>query len=76
MQDADGVIFAPVYGMNVSGLFKVFVDRFAFISIARGFLIRKHCFSPRPDLSEPQLFLSTCVSRHRAGALKSPVRPG
>ncbi len=32
MQDADGVIFAsPVYGMNVSGLFKVFVDRFAYI---------------------------------------------
>jgi len=32
MHDADGVIFAsPVYGMNVSGLMKVFVDRFAYI---------------------------------------------
>lgn len=32
MRDADGVIFAsPVYGMNVSGLFKVFVDRFSYI---------------------------------------------
>jgi len=32
MRDADGVIFAsPVYGMNVSGPFKVFVDRFAYI---------------------------------------------
>jgi multimeric flavodoxin WrbA len=32
IRDADGVIFAsPVYGMNVSGLFKVFVDRFAYI---------------------------------------------
>jgi multimeric flavodoxin WrbA len=32
MHDADGVIFAsPVYGMNVSGLTKVFVDRFSYI---------------------------------------------
>jgi len=32
MLDADGVIFAsPVYGMNVCGLFKVFIDRFAYI---------------------------------------------
>jgi multimeric flavodoxin WrbA len=32
MHDADGVIFAsPVYGMNVSGLMKVFVDRFSYI---------------------------------------------
>ena len=32
MHDADGVIFAsPVYGMNVTGLFKTFVDRFAYI---------------------------------------------
>jgi multimeric flavodoxin WrbA len=32
MQKADGVIFAtPVYGMNVSGLFKTFVDRLAYI---------------------------------------------
>jgi multimeric flavodoxin WrbA len=32
MQEADGVIFAtPVYGMNVSGLFKTFVDRFSYI---------------------------------------------
>lgn len=32
MHDADGVIFAsPVYGMNVSGLFKMFVDRFSYI---------------------------------------------
>jgi len=32
MHDADGVIFAsPVYGMNVSGQFKVFVDRFSYI---------------------------------------------
>ncbi|KUG19666.1 MAG: flavodoxin family protein [Methanomicrobiaceae archaeon] len=32
MLDADGVIFAsPVYGMNVSGLMKTFVDRFAYI---------------------------------------------
>jgi multimeric flavodoxin WrbA len=32
MHDARGVIFAsPVYGMNVSGLFKTFVDRFAYI---------------------------------------------
>ena len=32
LRDADGVIFAsPVYGMNVSGHFKVFVDRFSYI---------------------------------------------
>ena len=32
MHDADGIIFAsPVYGMNVSGLMKVFVDRFSYI---------------------------------------------
>ncbi|MEN6341620.1 MAG: flavodoxin family protein [Methanospirillum sp.] len=32
MREADGVIFAsPVYGMNVSGLFKNFVDRFCYI---------------------------------------------
>lgn len=32
MREADGVIFAsPVYGMNVSGLFKAFVDRFCYI---------------------------------------------
>lgn len=32
MDDADGLIFAsPVYGMNVSGLFKMFVDRFSYI---------------------------------------------
>jgi multimeric flavodoxin WrbA len=32
MHDADGVIFSsPVYGMNVSGLMKVFVDRFSYI---------------------------------------------
>jgi multimeric flavodoxin WrbA len=32
MHEADGVIFAtPVYGMNVSGLFKTFVDRFSYI---------------------------------------------
>lgn len=31
MRDADGVIFAsPVFGMNVSGQFKVFVDRFSY----------------------------------------------
>jgi NAD(P)H-dependent FMN reductase len=32
MQDADGVIFAtPVYGMQVSGLMKVFIDRHSYI---------------------------------------------
>ena len=32
MHEADGVIFAtPVYGMNVSGLMKIFVDRFSYI---------------------------------------------
>jgi multimeric flavodoxin WrbA len=32
MHDADGVIFAsPVYGMNVSGLMKTFIDRFSYI---------------------------------------------
>ena len=32
MQDADGVIFAtPVYGMQVSGLLKVFIDRHSYI---------------------------------------------
>lgn len=32
MHDADGVIFAnPVYGTNVSGLMKVFVNRFSYI---------------------------------------------
>jgi multimeric flavodoxin WrbA len=32
MHAADGVIFAtPVYGMNVSGLMKTFVDRFSYI---------------------------------------------
>ena len=32
MHEADGMIFAsPVYGMNVTGLFKTFVDRFAYI---------------------------------------------
>jgi multimeric flavodoxin WrbA len=32
MLASDGVIFAtPVYGMNVSGLFKTFVDRLAYI---------------------------------------------
>ncbi len=32
MHAADGVIFAtPVYGMNVSGLFKTFVDRLSYI---------------------------------------------
>ncbi len=32
MREADDVIFAsPVYGMNVSGLFKLFVDRFCYI---------------------------------------------
>ena len=32
MHDADAVIFAsPVYGMNVSGLMKVFIDRFSYI---------------------------------------------
>jgi multimeric flavodoxin WrbA len=32
MREAGGVIFAlPVYGMNVSGLFKTFVDRFCYI---------------------------------------------
>ncbi len=32
MRDADAVIFAsPVYGMNVSGLMKVFIDRFSYI---------------------------------------------
>lgn len=32
MHDADGVIFAsPVYGMNVSGLMKVFIDRLSYI---------------------------------------------
>ena len=32
MQDADGVVFAtPVYGMQVSGLMKVFIDRHSYI---------------------------------------------
>jgi multimeric flavodoxin WrbA len=32
MHEADGVIFAtPVYGINVSGLFKVFIDRFSYV---------------------------------------------
>jgi multimeric flavodoxin WrbA len=32
MHDADGVIFAtPVYGMNVSALMKLFIDRFSYI---------------------------------------------
>jgi multimeric flavodoxin WrbA len=32
MREADGVILAsPVYGMNVSGLFKIFVERFSYI---------------------------------------------
>ena len=32
MEEADGVVFAsPVYGMNVTGLYKTFVDRFAYI---------------------------------------------
>lgn len=32
MHEADGVIFAsPVYGLNVSGLFKTFVDRFSYV---------------------------------------------
>ncbi len=32
MQDADGVIFAtPVYGFQVSGLMKVFIDRHSYI---------------------------------------------
>jgi multimeric flavodoxin WrbA len=32
IREVDGVIFAsPVYGMNISGLFKVFVDRFSYI---------------------------------------------
>lgn len=32
VRDADGVIFAsPVYGMNVSGLLKTFIDRFSYI---------------------------------------------
>ncbi len=32
MHEADGVIFAsPVYGMNVSGLMKVFIDRLSYI---------------------------------------------
>lgn len=32
MHEADGVVLAsPVYGMNVSGQFKVFVDRFSYI---------------------------------------------
>jgi multimeric flavodoxin WrbA len=32
MHDADGVVFAsPVYGMNVSGLMKTFIDRFSYI---------------------------------------------
>jgi multimeric flavodoxin WrbA len=32
LREADGVILAsPVYGMNVSGLFKLFVDRFSYV---------------------------------------------
>ncbi|MCM2466562.1 flavodoxin family protein [Methanoculleus oceani] len=32
MHDADGVIFAsPVYGLNVTGLMKTFIDRFSYI---------------------------------------------
>jgi len=32
MYEADGVIFAtPVYGMNVSGLLKTFIDRFSYL---------------------------------------------
>lgn len=32
MRDADGVVFAsPVYGMNVSGLMKHFIDRFSYL---------------------------------------------
>jgi multimeric flavodoxin WrbA len=32
MHEADGVIFAtPVYGMNVSGLMKVFIDRLSYV---------------------------------------------
>jgi multimeric flavodoxin WrbA len=32
LREADGVIFAsPVYGMNVSGLFKLFVDRLSYV---------------------------------------------
>ena len=32
MHEADGVIFAsPVYSINVSGVFKVFVNRFSYV---------------------------------------------
>ena len=47
MHAADGVIFAsPVYGMNVSALMKIFVDRFSYIFHRPRFLIKKLFFSP------------------------------
>jgi multimeric flavodoxin WrbA len=46
MHESDGVIFAsPVYGMNVSGLMKVFIDRFSNVSHRPPFLDKK---SPSP----------------------------
>jgi multimeric flavodoxin WrbA len=54
MRDADSVIFAsPVYGMNVSGLFKVFVDRFSYIF-----------HRPTPFPSQPLLFLHPNIVKH------------
>jgi len=51
MHEADGVIFAtPVYGMNVSGLMKVFVDRFSYI-FAPVSLTKKHSSLRPPGLS-------------------------
>lgn len=46
MHSADGVIFAtPVYGMNVSALMKLFIDRFSYIFHRPRFFDKKPFFS-------------------------------
>lgn len=44
MREADGVVFAsPVYGMNVTGQMKTFIDRFSYIFHRPRFFDKKAC---------------------------------
>lgn len=76
MREADGVIFAsPVYGMNVSGLFKLFVDRSCYIFHRPRFFDKKAlllttagALGVKEVLSYLALVAQVRASRSRAGA--------
>lgn len=75
MREADGVIFAsPVYGMNISGLFKLFVDRSCYIFHRTRFFDKKAlllttagALGVKEVLSYLALVAQVRASRSRAG---------